>query len=119
MLPFFPHRKIRHYVSLKWPLNDNNKVCFQFSSFFDRIEVIICIITCFARLSLQSDKSSERVQAESQTGKSYSRIIFSKTFQGIFQNGCRVLWGSYSAPLSAIVRKALIVLLVICHKVNI
>uniref|UniRef100_H3CVS7 Phosphodiesterase n=1 Tax=Tetraodon nigroviridis TaxID=99883 RepID=H3CVS7_TETNG len=31
--------KIRHYVSLKWPLNDNNK----------------------------SDKSSERVQAESQT----------------------------------------------------
>lgn len=23
---FFFHRKIRHYVSLKWPLYDNNKV---------------------------------------------------------------------------------------------
>lgn len=38
MLPlFFPfHRKIRHYVSLKWPLNDNNKVMLDpsFPSFF-------------------------------------------------------------------------------------
>lgn len=37
MLPlFFLHRKIRHYVSLKWPLNDNNKVMLDpsFPSFF-------------------------------------------------------------------------------------
>lgn len=37
MLPlFFLHRKIRHYVSLKWPLNDNNKVTLdpRFPSFF-------------------------------------------------------------------------------------
>lgn len=35
-------------------------------------------------LSLQSDKSSERVQAESQTGKSYPYIIFSKHSRGFF-----------------------------------
>lgn len=36
MLPLFFHRKIRHYVSLKWPLNDNNKVMLDpsFPSFF-------------------------------------------------------------------------------------
>lgn len=96
MLPlFFLHRKIRHYVSLKWPLNDNNKVMLDpsFPSFLwlqrgfwlGRNVFLLC-------LSLQSDKTSERVQAESQTGKSHPHIILAQTFQGIFLKGRRVLW---------------------------
>lgn len=62
---------------------------------YDRTEVIICIITWFLPcVSLQSDKSSERVQAESQTGKSY---ILTLSFQihsrGFFSSLVDLSWG--------------------------
>lgn len=113
----FLHRKIRHYVSLKWPLSDNNKVMcvpsfphslWQKGGYYLHPDVLLLVCPCRVIKAVNACKQSLR----------QVRAIFTLSFQkhsrGFFLMECRVLW-----IWAAVVRKALMLLLVICHKVNI